>query len=116
MVTRCENASDSLGGPKDRYYNDDEYKRLSANQKLALKEMRLKRGHKPGDGSNRSNKRQKVEKVSKKAFNRLKRQVAVLTHTKGDSNSDTNDKDDDSKGNDDKSGGNRNHKALTRKK
>ena len=74
---------------EDRYYPDEEYKRLPPEKKLALREKRKARGHKPGSQTGKGNgnggggapnaKRQKkTHKALKRNISALKKSVKEL--------------------------------------
>jgi hypothetical protein len=109
------------GGIEDRYYDREEYKALSDEQKDNLRQKRIDRGHKTGDKTGKAGKAgrrtaaTKRKKAGQSQIDKLTRQVAKLATSVAASKSASKDSDDDS----DDAGsrkGNRHNKSLTRQK
>jgi len=98
---------------EDRYYNKEEYSRLSTQQKMKLKQLRKDRGSERPSSSRKSSRPQKnmAQKLAA-----LEATVARLEGQKTSDDNDENDHDDEEPTTATRKGGNRVHFALTRQK
>jgi hypothetical protein len=85
-TTRQISEVDIQGDVEDRYYSKEEYKALPGWKKEALREMRKKRGHKPGSGSKAGNGNGNPNGPSNKKQKTMQRKISKMEKKLADLN------------------------------